>query len=103
VMAAGKTYDIRSQGWDAKREHVYSRRLTNNKRGDLVLTPLLLDLERLILANPGSLGIYEANLLNKRTGKIEDFKEKTPSAAVSREAESFFRARESFFERVSDL
>lgn len=103
VMATGKKYDIRSQGWDPKRDNVYLRRLTNNRRGDLVLTPLLLSLERVILADPGNLGIYEANLVNKRGGKIEDFKEKTPSPAVSRLADTFFQAREAFFEVVRSL
>lgn len=100
VMATGKKHEIRSQGWDPKHENVYSRRLTNNRRGDLIMTPLLLELERKILAEPGNLGIYEANLVNKRIGKADDFQEKTPSGGVNKLAEKFYEARSAFFEAV---
>jgi DNA phosphorothioation-dependent restriction protein DptH len=103
VYSNGKNYEVRNRGWDAKRGHLYSVRLTNNKRGDLLMVPLLLDLERLILAEPGNLGIYEANLLNKRLGKIEDFKEKTPSPAASQVADDFYQARANFFGAVRSL
>ncbi len=100
VMTTGKKYEIRSQGWDPKHNHIYSRRLTNNRRGDLVLTPLLVELERAILTEPGNLGIYEANLVNKRQGKLEAFKEKTPTAGINRLGNTFFQARQNFFDAV---
>jgi len=100
VMTTGKKYEIRSQGWDPKHDHIYSRRLTNNRRGDLVLTPILVELERAILAEPGNLGIYEADLVNKRQGKLDAFKEKTPAGGVNRLGNAFFQAREIFFDAV---
>ena len=100
VMTTGKKYEIRSQGWDPKHDHIYSRRLTNNRRGDLVLTPLLVELERAILAEPGNLGIYEADLVNKRQGKLDAFKEKTPAGGVNRLGNAFFQARATFFDAV---
>lgn len=103
LYASGRRYEVRSQGWDLKREFIYSVRLTNNRRGDLVLNPLLLELERRILADPGSLGLFAADLTNRRRGQTEDFKECKPSAVVTREANAFFKARETFFSAVRDL
>ena len=103
MVKSGKHYDVRSGAWDLKREHVYSVRLTNNSRGDLVLTPLLLELERRILAEPGSLGMLEADLTNRRKGEAADFACHTPSPAVTRDANAFFKARETLFTAVRDL
>ncbi len=100
LYGSGKRSEGRSQGWDLKRESVYSVRLNNNRRGDLVLNPLLLALERRILADPGSLGIFAADLTDKRRGQAEDFKECQPSPAVTREANAFFKSREVFFAAV---
>jgi hypothetical protein len=68
VYATGKHYDVRSRGWDIKRSHVYSLRLTNNRRGDLVLTPLLLELERKILADPRQPGYLRGQSGQQATG-----------------------------------
>lgn len=103
VYETGTLYGIRSRGWDPKRDHVYSIRLTNNRRGDLWLNPILRDLEREILQNAGNLGIYEADLLNRRKAKLEDFKPVALSSAVNSFANDFFLARQAFFTLVRDL
>lgn len=103
MVKTGRRYEVRNAGWDLKREYVYSVRLTNNSRGDLVLTPLLLDLERRILADPGSLGMLEADLTNRRKGEASDFGCHSPSPAVTREANAFFKVRETLFNAVRDL
>lgn len=103
LYGTGKRYEVRSAGWDLKRDHVYSVRLTNNRRGDLVMNRLLLELERRILADPGSLGILSADLTNRRRGEPGDFEECPPGKAFTREATPFFKAREALFTRVRDL
>lgn len=103
VYATGKQVEVRSRGWDPKHSNVYSLRLNHGRRGDLLIPPLLLELERKILSDPGNLGLFEADLTNKRLGKLEDFQEKTPSPAVSQMANAFFQARQTLFAAVSDL
>jgi hypothetical protein len=102
VYETGTEYGVRSRGWDPKREHVYSVRLTNNRRGDLWLNPMLRDLERKILENPETLGIYQANLVNRRRAHLDDFKLIGLSAAVNSLANDFYKAREAFFVAVRD-
>ncbi|MEQ8636398.1 protein kinase domain-containing protein [Gimesia maris] len=97
---SGKKYEARSKNWDAKKPHVYSVRLTNHDRGDLVLNPTLLEIERQILKEPGSLGIYECNVLGKRYGDIEDFKTVEIQESVNHIANDFYQARKSFFDVV---
>ena len=97
---SGKKYEVRSRGWDTKRDNVYSLRLTNNDRGDLVLNPLLVELERAILHDPGTLGILSADVINRRSAKFEDFKRIEPGAAIGDIADDFFHAREAFFAAV---
>ncbi|WP_417385610.1 protein kinase domain-containing protein [Gimesia sp.] len=99
----GKTYDVRSRGWDAKRDYVYALRLTNNDRGDLALNPLLRDLEREILLNPNNLGVYEANIIGKRTAQLADFHEIELSDSINTMANDFFEARSAFFTAVREL
>lgn len=96
----GKKYDVRSRGWDTKRNNVYSVRLTNNDRGDLVLNPLLMQLEQEILQDPGTLGVYEGDLLNRRYARMEDLKAVPLSGAVNQLANEFFQARQAFFAAV---
>jgi len=103
VHETGSVYGIRSRGWDLKRDYVYSLRLTNNRRGDLWLNPVLRDLERLILENPNTLGIYDADLVNRRRAKVEDFHPVSLSGAVNHLANDFYKARERFFEAVRDM
>lgn len=100
---SGKAYDVRSRSWDAKRDYVYAMRLTNNDRGDLALNPLLRDLERQILLNPNNLGVYEANIVGRRTAQLPDFSEVELSAAVNEMASDFFEARSAFFSAVREL
>ena len=102
VYDTGNTYTVRNRGWDLKRQYVYSLRLSNNKRGDLTLNPLLLELERQLLEDPGNLGIYHANLLNKRQAKLEDFQPAHLSPAVNQIADAFYQARQRFFNAVRD-
>lgn len=98
----GKSYEVRNRGWDIKRDHVYSIRLTNNERGDLVLNPLLRDVERQILENPASLGMYEAKLVNRRRAELRDFKPVQPTSPVNQIADEFWKAREAFFAAVRE-
>lgn len=98
----GKAYEVRNRGWDIKRDHVFSVRLTNNERGDLVLNPLLRDVERQILENPNSLGMYEAKLVNRRRAELRDFKPVPPTAPVNQMADEFWKAREAFFRAVRE-
>lgn len=98
----GKTYEVRNKGWDIKRDHVYSVRLTNNERGDLILNPLLRDIERQILENPNSLGMYEADLVNRRRAELRDFKVVQPTSHVNQIADEFWKAREEFFRAVRE-
>lgn len=98
----GKSYEVRNRGWDIKRDHVYSIRLTNNERGDLVLNPLLRDVERQILENPASLGMYEAKLVNRRRAELRDFKPVQPTSPVNQVADEFWKAREAFFAAVRE-
>ena len=102
MYQTGKEYGIRSRGWDLKRDYVYAVRLTNNRRGDLVLNPVLRDLERKVLENPNTLGIYEANLVNQRSAKADDFKPIGLSSAVNQLANAFYQVREKFFISVRD-
>ena len=78
-------------------------RLTNNERGDLVLNPLLRDLERLILSNPHTLGVLEVNAVNKRRTEVADFKTVALTAAVNQLANQFYQARQQFFASIRDL
>lgn len=98
----GKTYEVRNKSWDIKRDHVYSIRLTNNERGDLILNPLLRDVERQILENPNSLGMYEAELINRRRAELRDFKPVQPTTHVNQIADEFWKAREAFFKAVRE-
>lgn len=99
----GKAYDVRSRGWDAKRDYVYALRLTNNDRGDLALNPLLRDLERQMLLNPNNLGVYEANIVGRRTAQLSDFHEVALSGTINSVANDFFEARGAFFTAVREL
>ena len=99
----GKKYDVRSRGWDAKRDYVYSIRLTNNDRGDLPLNPLLRFLEREILLNPNNLGVYECNIVGRRAAQNADFKEVELSDAINALASDFYEARTAFFNVVREL
>eukprot|EP00913_Durusdinium_trenchii_P028516 g26744.t1 len=98
----GKTYDVRSRGWDAKRDYIYALRLTNNDRGDLALNPLLRDLEREILLNPNNLGVYEANIVGKRTAQLSDFHEIELPDSVNTMANDFFEARSTFLTAIRE-
>jgi DNA phosphorothioation-dependent restriction protein DptH len=100
---SGKKYDVRSRGWDAKRDYVYSLRLTNNDRGDLALNPLLRDLEWQILQNPNTLGAYEANVVGRRSATLADFVPVTLSKSVNQLANDFYEARKAFFKAICDL
>ncbi len=99
---SGKTYEVRNRGWDIKRDHIYSVRLSNNERGDLVLNPLLRDIERQILENPHSLGIYEANVVNRRRAELRDFKTVPPTQAVNQLTNDFWQTREALFTAVRE-
>ncbi|MGD9685484.1 MAG: ATP-binding protein [Desulfobacter sp.] len=98
----GKIFEARSQGWDAKRGNVYSIRLSNNERGDLVLNPLLLEVERFILANPNNLGALEVNAINRRRAELVDFKPIELSAAVNQFANDFYQARTALFSVIRE-
>jgi DNA phosphorothioation-dependent restriction protein DptH len=100
---SGKKYEVRSRGWDAKRDHVYSVRLTNNDRGDLALNPLLRDLERQILQDPSTLGAYDANVVGRRAATIADFVPVPLCSPVSQLANDFYEARSAFFKVISEL
>ena len=98
----GKVFEVRSQGWDAKRSHVYSIRLSNNDRGDLVLNPLLLEVERFILANSNNLGALEVHAVNRRRAELADFKPVSLSTAVNQIATDFYQARTALFSIIRD-
>ena len=102
TYASGKTYEVRNRGWDPGRSHVYVVRLTNNDRGDLILNPILLDVERQILRAPETLGIYAADLVNRRKAEPDDFKPVKLAPAVNKFADSFFQARSALFAAISD-
>lgn len=99
----GKVFDVRSQGWDAKRNNIYSVRLNNNERGDLLLNTLLLNVEREILANPQTLGVLEVNAINRRRAELADFKPVPLSSAVNQLADSFYHARNALFRAIREL
>ncbi|MBM3137540.1 MAG: DUF87 domain-containing protein, partial [Chloroflexi bacterium] len=98
----GKVFEVRSQGWDAKRSHIYSIRLSNNDRGDLILNPLLLEVERFILANANNLGALEVHAVNRRRADLADFKPVSLSAAVNQFADNFYHARAALFSVIRD-
>lgn len=100
---SGKKYDVRNRGWDTKRDNVYSVRLTNNERCDLVLNPLLRDVEREILQNPNTLGAYEVKLIGRRAATLADFVPVPFSSSVNMLANDFYDARKTFFKVISDL
>lgn len=102
TYASGKKYDTRNRGWDPSRAHVYVLRLSNNDRGDLILNPLLLGVEREILRNPENLGIYEADLINTRGAKLEHFKAVKLAPVVNQTANSFYLARKALFGVIAD-
>lgn len=102
TYTSGKVYEMRNRGWDPGRTHAYVVRLANNDRGDLVLNPLLLELERHILRNPDNLGIYDADLVNRRKGEIADFKPANLSPSVSQIADKFYHARTALFLAIAD-
>jgi len=98
----GKIFELRSQGWDAKRNNVYSLRLTNNERGDLVLNPLLLEVERFILVNPDNLGVLEVKAVNRRRAELTDFTPAVLSAAVNQFANDFYLTRAALFSVIRE-
>lgn len=102
TFKSGKIYEARNRGWDPGRSHVYSLRLTNNDRGDLVLNPLLLDLERKLLRSPETLGCYEANLVNRQRAELKDFSPIKLPAVVSQVSDKFFQARSALFGVIAD-
>lgn len=102
TYATGKVYEVRNRGWDPSRAYVYLTRLGNNERGDLVLNPLLLTLEREILRNPETLGIYEADLINIREAKPEHFKSIKLATVVNQLADKFYLARKALFGVIAD-
>jgi DNA phosphorothioation-dependent restriction protein DptH len=102
TYTTGKVYEMRNRGWDPGRSHAYVVRLANNDRGDLVLNSLLLDVERQILRNPDNLGIYDANLVNRRKGEIADFKPVKLAPVVSQFANQFYLARAALFGAIAD-
>ncbi len=100
----GRTYDVRNRGWDAKRNNSYSLRLTNNARGDLVLNPLLLEVEReKILRIPENMGVLEVDAINKRRAENSDFRVVHLPENVTRITKDFYLARHQFFSRIVDL
>lgn len=98
----GKVFEVRSKGWDAKKSNVYSIRLTNNERGDLVLNPLLLDVERFILVNPNNLGVLEVNAINRRRAQLDDFKPVPLTPVVNQLANDFYQARTALFSLIRE-
>jgi hypothetical protein len=98
----GKEYEIRHRGWDAARDNVFAVRLNDNTRGDLVLNPLLKALERKILETPDTLGVYTANVVNRRRAELEHFEVVQLAAPVSQAANAFYDARKRFFAAVRD-
>lgn len=98
----GKEFEIRHRGWDAARDNVFAVRLNDNTRGDLVLNPLLKALERKILEHPETLGVYAANVVNRRRAELEHFEAVTLAAPVSQAANTFYDARKKFFATVRD-
>ena len=103
VRETGSTSTVRNRGWDLRRDYVYNVRLANNRRGDLWLNPTLRDLEGVVLENPQTLGIYEADLRDKRTARVEDFEPVGLPSTVSQLASEFYEARADFFAVVRDL
>ena len=99
----GKKVEIRNQDWDLKRDHVFSVRLSNQERGDLVLNPVLKQVERLILENPNTLGMMTADLVSKRKTEPEDFKPVPIPPSLNAEINPFYQTRERFFAAVRDL
>ncbi|MDB5776785.1 MAG: ATP-binding protein [Herbaspirillum sp.] len=102
TYASGKVHEVRNRGWDPARSHIYVARLTNNDRGDLVFNPLLLGLEREILRNPETLGILEANLVNRRVGELVDFKPLKLAPIVNQIANNFYKTRSALFGVIAD-
>jgi len=98
----GKEFEVRHRGWDAARDNVFSVRLNDNSRGDLVLNPLLKALERKILENPNTLGVYKANVVNRRRADLEHFEVVPLSTPVNHVASAFYQARSKFFATVRD-
>lgn len=101
---SGNVYGVRSRNWDAKRDHVYSIRLTNNDKGELVLNPLLVEVERAhLLPDPGNLGILEVNAVNRRRVDIGAFAAVGLPPAVNTFANDFYLARSRFFGAIRAL
>ena len=99
----GKDYEIRHRGWDAGHDNIFSVRLNDNTtRGDLVLNPLLKALERKILENPNTLGVYQANLVNRRRAELDQFEVVQLVPPVNQAASAFHQARSKFFTSVRD-
>jgi DNA phosphorothioation-dependent restriction protein DptH len=98
----GKEFEVRHRGWDPGHENVFTVRLSNNTRGDLVLNPLLKAVERKILEDPATLGIYEANVVDRRRAELSDFKVVQVVQPVSQAATAFYQARSKFFASVRD-
>ena len=100
--ASGKVYEVRNRGWEPGRNHVYSVRLANNDRGDLVLNPILVELERQILRAPETLGIYTADLVNRRKAEPDNFKPMKLASVVNQFADTFYQARSALFAAIAD-
>jgi DNA phosphorothioation-dependent restriction protein DptH len=98
----GKAFEIRHRGWDAARDNVFSVRLNDNTRGDLVLNPLLKALERKILENPNTLGVYQAIVVNRRRADLEHFEVVQLTPPVNQAASAFYHARSKFFAIIRD-
>ena len=98
----GKEFEVRHRGWDAARDNIFSVRLNDNARGDLVLNPLLKALERRILEDPNTLGVYQADVVNRRRVDLEHFKAVTLPAPVNQAANAFYQARAKFFAVIRD-
>lgn len=98
----GKEFEIRHHGWDAARDNIFAVRLNDNTRGDLVLNPLLMALERRTLQNPNTLGVYEANVVNRRRAELEHFQEVPLVGPVNQAADAFYQARVKFFSAIRE-
>lgn len=98
----GKEYEIRHRGWDAGHENVFSVRLNDNTRGDLVLNPLLKSLERKILEDPATLGVYQASIVDRRRADLENFEVVQLVKPVNQAASAFYQARTKFFRSIRD-
>lgn len=77
-------------------------RLANNDRGDLVLNPILVELERQILRAPETLGIYTADLVNRRKAEPDNFKPMKLASVVNQFADTFYQARSALFAAIAD-